>query len=71
MNTNDKKGRLKKHRIVFWLNLGLSILSLIVVLKSIERQALWEIGASSMAFLWFINITVIIFLQLYRLQKTD
>jgi hypothetical protein len=71
MNTLDKTEKLKKARVAFWINLPICIISMIVLFKSIDSQILWKIIASSIGFLGFLSMTLLVFRQLFRLQKMD
>jgi hypothetical protein len=71
MNLLDKAEKLRKTRVAFWINLPICIISMIVLFKSIDSQILWKIIASSIGFLGFLSMTLLVFRQLLRLQKTD
>jgi hypothetical protein len=68
MNKNEK---LRRTRIAFWINLPICLMSMIVVYKSIDSMVVWKIIASSIFSLVFINMTMIVFQKLRRLQELD
>jgi len=71
MTANDKKEQLKKIRIAFWISLPICIISMIVVFKSIDTNIIWKIVASSIGFLGFLSMTLLVFRQLKKFQKDD
>ena len=71
MNSLDKAKKLRRTRIAFWINLPICAISMILVFKSIDSQILWKIIASSIAFLVFLSLTLLVFRQMIRLQKVD
>jgi hypothetical protein len=71
MNTLDNTEKLRKTKIAIWLNIPICIISMIGLFKSIDSQISWKIIASSIGFLGFLSMTLLLFGQLLRLQKTD
>jgi hypothetical protein len=71
MNTLDKAEKLRKTRIAFWINLPICAISMILVFKSIDSQILWKIIASLIGFLGFLGMTLLVFRQMIKLQKTE
>jgi hypothetical protein len=71
MNSLDKAEKLRKTRIAFWINLPICAISMILVFKSIDSQVSWKIIASSIGFLGFLSLTLLVFRQMIRLQKVD
>ena len=71
MNTLYKAEKLRKTRVAFGLNLLVCIISMIVLFQSIDSQILWKIIASSIGFLVFLCMTLLVLRQLLRLQKTN
>ena len=71
MNTLDKTEKLRRTRIAFWINLSICAISMILVFKCIDSQILWKIVASSIGFLGFLSLTLLLFRQIIRLQKLD
>ena len=68
MNKNEK---LRKTRIAFWINLPICLMSMIVVYKSIDSMVVWKIIVSSISSLVLINMTMIVFQKLRRMQELD
>jgi len=71
MNTLYKAEKLRKTRVALGLNLLVCVISMIVLFKSIDSQILWKIIASSIGFLVFLCMTLLVLRQLLRLQKTN
>jgi hypothetical protein len=71
MDAIDKNRKLIKARIAFWINLPICLMSVFAVYISIDSMVLWKIIASSMFSLVFINMTMIVFQKLRRLQEVD
>jgi len=71
MNTLDKTEKLRRTRIAFWINLPICAISMILVFKCINSQILWKIVASSIGFLGFLSLTLLLFRKIIRLQKLD
>ncbi len=71
MNLSDKTEKLRRTRIVFWINSLICAISMIIVFKSIDSHLLWKIIASSIGFVGFLSLTLIVLRQLIRLQKTE
>lgn len=71
MSSLDKAEKLRRTRIAFWINLPICAISMILVFRSIDSQILWKIIASSIGFLGFLSLTLLIFSQMIRLQKMD
>ena len=69
MNSFDNAEKLKKTRIAFWMNLAICAVSMIIVFKSIDSQIMWKMIASSIGFLLFLSMTLLLFRQMIRLQK--
>jgi hypothetical protein len=71
MDALDKKEKLRKTRIAFFSILPILIFSMLVFLESFDKMVLWRIIASSVGFLVFLSLTLLVFRQLIRLQKMD
>lgn len=71
MNSPDKTARFKKTRNAYWINFSLSIISMNILLESIDSLILWKMIASSIGFLGFISLTCWFYRQLIRLQQAD
>ena len=71
MDTMNKNEKLRRTRIAFWINLPICLMSMIVVYKSIDSMVVWKIIASSISSLVFINVTMIVFQKLRRMQELD
>lgn len=62
-----KEERIKRASIAFWINLPICLV-LIIVFKSIDSQILWKIIASSIGFIVFLSLTILLLRLLIRLQ---
>lgn len=71
MDTMNKNEKLRRTRIAFWINLPICLMSMVVVYKSIDSMVVWKIIASSISSLVFINMTMIVFQKLRRMQELD
>jgi len=71
MTALEKKQKLKKSRTAFWINLPICIISLILGVESINRMILWQIVICAFVFLISINMAIIIFQHINRLQQAD
>ena len=71
MDAMNKNEKLRKTRIAFWINLPICLMSMIVVYKSIDSMVVWKIIVSSISSLVLINMTMIVFQKLRRMQELD
>ena len=71
MTALEKKKKLKKSRTAFWINLPICIISLILGVESINSMILWQIVICAFVFLISINMAIIIFQHINRLQQAD
>jgi hypothetical protein len=65
-NTNDQ---IRKARMVFWINLLLALLSLIVLVKTIMENSVYKIIAAAAGFLIFLSFAILVFLEINKLRK--
>ncbi len=71
MNAKAKKVKLRKARTAFWINLSICILSLILGIDCINNPVLWKIISCAIIFVISMNIAILIFQELIRLQKAE
>jgi hypothetical protein len=69
MEANTLNADIKKAWIVFWFNLILSIISLVVLIKVIDTNNGYRIIAASIGFLILISFTVLVFARINKLRK--
>lgn len=69
MKAMDKKEKLKKSYVAFFLCLLMCFWSFSVFTKSIDNQIVWKIIASSVGFLFFLTLTFLLFLQMVKVRK--
>lgn len=65
----NKEEQLRRTRIAFWINLPICIISMIILFRSVDTGILWKILASSLGFLGFLGLTILVFRQMIKLQK--
>jgi hypothetical protein len=65
-NTADQ---LRKARMVFWINLLFSVISLAVLVKTIEEDKGYKIIAAAVGSLVFISFAILVFLEINKLRK--
>jgi hypothetical protein len=70
MGKSENVEKLQKAKIAFLLSSSLSMVSLVVFLKSLESQVFWKILSSSIGFLAFSILTFLVFKQLKKLLKS-
>jgi hypothetical protein len=70
MNSLNKAKKLRRTRIAFWINLSICAISMITVFKSIDSQILWKIIVSTIGFVGFLSLTLIVLSKLIRLSAT-
>ena len=73
MNTKDQSEstNIRKTKIVFWVNLAICAISVIVLIYSLNSRETWRIFASSIGFVIFLSLTLVIFWQMIKLQKEN
>ena len=69
MNSPQKNEKLRQSKIAFLLNLALCIITLLAVFGALESQVLWKIIFSSVGFIGFLTMTILVFIQMIQLQK--
>ncbi len=69
MNPQEKVEKVRRTKIAFWINLPICAIAMITVFKSIDSQILWKIIVSSIGFVGFLSLTLIVFRRLIRLKK--
>jgi len=71
MTIIEKPGNLKKIKITFWINLIITVVSMIIFIKTVDSMILWKIIASGIGCLCFLALTVLVFIQLMKIQKQN
>jgi protein-S-isoprenylcysteine O-methyltransferase Ste14 len=66
----EKEEKLKKVRIVLLVCFPMCLMSMNVVFKSLESHVVWKIIASSVGFLFFLGMTIMVYLQFIELRKS-
>jgi hypothetical protein len=54
MTIIEKPGNLKKIQIAFWINLPITVVSVLIFIKSVDSMVLWKIIASGIGCLVFL-----------------
>jgi len=69
MESTANNNELKRVRMVFFINLAVSIIYLLIVFRSINTEVTWRIICSAIGFTGIFAVTVMVFLRLMQLQK--
>jgi drug/metabolite transporter superfamily protein YnfA len=65
-NTVDQ---IRKARMIFWINVLFSVLSLAVLVKTIVEHKTYKIVAAAAGCLVFISFAILVFLEIKKLRK--
>ena len=71
MSITKKTEKLRKTKVAFWINLLITVVSMIIFLKIVDSMILWKIIASSIGCLGFLCLTILVFIQLMKIQKSE
>ncbi len=57
--------------MVFWINLLLALLSLVVLVKTILEHSVYKIIAAAVGFLIFLSFAILVFIEMNKLHITS
>jgi len=69
MEMHNTKDQIRKARMVFWINLLLALLSLVVLVKTILENSVYKIIAAAAGFLIFLSFAILVFIEMNKLRK--
>jgi len=71
MTALERKRKIKKSRVGIWINLPICIASFIIGIDAINNFILWKIIFSAIIFLISLNMSIILFQHIGRIQEAD
>lgn len=71
MTALERKRKLKKSRVVFFVNLPICIISIILGIEFINSMILWGMISCGFIFLISLNLAIIVIQHMNRLQEAD